>query len=453
MAMLDFPITFVLSVFDGICVTLLLNAYLRKRAFFETRWGNVAVSLSIALVWTAIILLVTSYVPRSYQGFQSIAILISGFLLAVAFYRTPTKMSLLPMALVFIAQHVLLMLTELVEGIVYCWVQNIPLAEAQGDPAAFLAAGIVSRIVLFFMIIAFLRRHRLGRGMFSEKGINRIWLTLLCPAGVTVVAVYALLFAYHDTNETGRILIIVAAMSLMFLKLVILYIFNEVIANENELSLAGMQVQQIEYQLQAVSAIARISQEHETLLHDEKNKLVIVLDLLQTGNISEGVSALRSIAGEISGVVREAYTAYLKTDIMLSVKHAAAAEQNIQMTISAKPFGPGKLPLRDEDLAVIMGNILDNAIEAVVQLPKDRVIKVGMEECGEDYLITVINNTASDIEIVDNIIPTTKVAGGLHGVGLRSVGRLLHRYQGEYFLQSDSGWFQFTARIPFQQRG
>ena len=61
--------------------------------------------------------------------------------------------------------------------------------------------------------------------------------------------------------------------------------------------------------------------------------------------------------------------------------------------------------------------------------------------------IVAIRNTCKPVKIIGEYIPTTKPNAQLHGFGLENVKTLLRKYNGEYAMEYDEGWFTFTGEI------
>jgi hypothetical protein len=66
----------------------------------------------------------------------------------------------------------------------------------------------------------------------------------------------------------------------------------------------------------------------------------------------------------------------------------------------------------------------------------------------EDSLFISIRNTSVPVEIVDNMIATTKKNKQNHRYGLQQVHFILDKQNAEYSFSYEDGWFQFVAEIP-----
>lgn len=103
------------------------------------------------------------------------------------------------------------------------------------------------------------------------------------------------------------------------------------------------------------------------------------------------------------------------------------------------------LQLDSVDITTILGNLLDNAIEACVIYGENSQIQVKV--LLGNTLFFAIRNTCKPVKIIGEYIPTTKPNAQLHGFGLENVKTLLRKYNGEYAMEYDEGWFTFTGEI------
>lgn len=90
------------------------------------------------------------------------------------------------------------------------------------------------------------------------------------------------------------------------------------------------------------------------------------------------------------------------------------------------------------DFTIILGNLLDNALEAVTKLPPQKRIIRFYLNFQSDYLIiqmrNIYNPTVSDIR--DGKAYTTKVDKDLHGIGLKRIKNAAAKYNGSFEYQT-----------------
>ena len=92
---------------------------------------------------------------------------------------------------------------------------------------------------------------------------------------------------------------------------------------------------------------------------------------------------------------------------------------------------PMEMPFRGADISLIMGNLLENAVEGTRKTNGKRYIRLKVQYNRNNLLITVENSYKGDLEKWKNgELKTTKADTANHGIGLPSVRRAVEKYQG-----------------------
>ena len=129
-------------------------------------------------------------------------------------------------------------------------------------------------------------------------------------------------------------------------------------------------------------------------------------------------------------------------DAILNSKLSIAAAKNIKVKAEARI--PVSLTVSELDLCIVIGNLLDNAIEACASLPEeDRLIRIYMEMKG-NYLYFSLINTAEGRK--KHSFKTTKGDG--HGFGLARVDAIVKKYGGYLTRASEDGAFSTEVLLP-----
>ena len=129
-------------------------------------------------------------------------------------------------------------------------------------------------------------------------------------------------------------------------------------------------------------------------------------------------------------------------DAILNSKLSIAMEQHIK--IKAEANIPVALTVSELDLCIIIGNLLDNAIDACLELPiEERLIRIYMEMKG-NYLYFALTNTASGKK--KKHFKTTKGEG--HGLGIARIDTIVKKYGGYVTRASEDGAFSTEVLLP-----
>ena len=100
------------------------------------------------------------------------------------------------------------------------------------------------------------------------------------------------------------------------------------------------------------------------------------------------------------------------------------------------------------DVTIVLGNLIDNAMEACAGLSDpNRWVSIQILY-SENMLSILIINPSNIVQINDGHIPTTKQDPLLHGFGIGNVKDILEKYHAEYLFTYDDGRFIFSADWP-----
>ena len=133
-------------------------------------------------------------------------------------------------------------------------------------------------------------------------------------------------------------------------------------------------------------------------------------------------------------------TGNLYIDSIVNYKADVADREGISLLADIKV--PGDAEMNAEDITICLGNILDNAIEAVKKRKDDREIHLCVS-ADQDNLFIHIVNAYSDgmIRKEGGRYLSSKGEGRGHGLGLLIVRQIVEKYEGEMTIQDKNGKF------------
>lgn len=114
---------------------------------------------------------------------------------------------------------------------------------------------------------------------------------------------------------------------------------------------------------------------------------------------------------------------------------------------------PESIPVSDFELAGLLGNILDNAIEACLKFynPADTFITFHMKPVKTMLLIEIKNSSDGYYVYKGKGFGTTKKEGN-HGLGLPRVKQILERYEGFWQIEPKQDTFEISLMIPLNTK-
>lgn len=182
------------------------------------------------------------------------------------------------------------------------------------------------------------------------------------------------------------------------------------------------------------------------LWHDLRNHISLLNLLLREEKYGQMRDYLKVFGEEADRVALPAKSGNLIVDAVLADKAAKAKRENINVDMELCDLT--MLPLKPDEICSLFGNLLDNAIEACIRAQGEKRILVTCRMRGEDIYFSVRNTLAEGETTQGNGLLSHKkdrenVVG--HGLGLRSVERVVNRYAGEVVTGVEDG--MFTAAV------
>lgn len=267
------------------------------------------------------------------------------------------------------------------------------------------------------------------------------WVYLYLALPVLIILIVSrlmqILTCFYSIN--GNIVSIIWLICLISVLFVICFflLFADVKAREEKIQ-NKMLRQQISIQEQIYGQQYKSLREVRRLQHDLKHSLVVVEQLLIEKDSIGAEKYLRKFLQNLEGVDGfDCGETVWRT--LLSIKRDRAKASGICCEIDIKEKGLKKLDV--VDICILLGNLLDNAIEAEEKIQGCRIIKIMIREEGLVY-IQVKNRITESIDFsIENLI-TTKTNVNLHGFGILCVKEIVKKYNGICEFEKIDDWFQ-----------
>ena len=193
----------------------------------------------------------------------------------------------------------------------------------------------------------------------------------------------------------------------------------------------------------------RVSEETIDLINRKYHDLKHQIAFLKS-DITE--SQKREYLDEMEAEVRQYeaqnHTGHHIVDTILTEKHLQCQRLGIQMTAVVDGTALSFLPVME--ICSLLGNALDNAIEAVQQVedPQERLIHFSAARQKGFLRIAVGNRFRGDLKIRDGLPVTTKEDKSFHGFGVRSMKSIAEQHDGSLHTEVRDGWFRLSILIP-----
>lgn len=183
--------------------------------------------------------------------------------------------------------------------------------------------------------------------------------------------------------------------------------------------------------------------------HDYHNHIQAMQASMALGKYDEVTAYLHALNDDLTNVDTTLKTGRVMVDAILNGKMNIAAQNHIAVKATAKI--PEQTPVTDIDLCVIIGNLLDNAIEENQKLPiGDRFIRIYIGQKNTQCYLAFTNAAGKKQQRHGNgsgtLFGSTKGSG--HGFGLARVESIVKKYDGMFSADSEDGGFTAEILIP-----
>ena len=207
------------------------------------------------------------------------------------------------------------------------------------------------------------------------------------------------------------------------------------------LKLVEYQTEQSEKHLNEVRSIHK---EMRGYKHDFHNHLQALKGQLEAGEVDRALAYIEQLDNQLMNVDTLLKTGNVSLDAILSAKIAQAKAENIAVTVKANV--PDALTISDLELSIIIGNLLDNAIEACRTLMGERFIRIFISMKGNMLYFSMLNAAGEKMKKTGSLFATHK--GGVHGFGLRRAEAILEEHGGWVKYNSEDGAFTSEFLVP-----
>lgn len=245
----------------------------------------------------------------------------------------------------------------------------------------------------------------------------------------------------EDVLSTWNIFSVILMFSVLF--------FNMNRQYESEKEIARLKEGQAELLERDYQNLNRTYSENAKLFHDLHNHLAILHRYLSRGNANEALQYLEDLRAPVQEIMQSGWTGDDAIDYLISNKIAYAKEQHVSTKVNIE--FPRHTNIRSADLTAILGNLLDNALEAIKSVPENqRFINLTIRRINNMLVIKVENGCETVPLLKQGELLSTKQESGLHGWGLKSVRAAAEKYDGIVENTYEEKVFRVVVTLSFE---
>ena len=284
--------------------------------------------------------------------------------------------------------------------------------------------------------------------LIRKKQSSPVWYEVIF---YTVLAVgetfttYFMVINIQDDSSGGFIILFLSGCFL--LDIYIAFIFHRIsVVRKTEKENALLR-QQSDLQMSVYRDLQKRYERSMKIIHDAKKHVTALESLIQSENTEEAMNYKKSLYQKFDKLQLSFQHKNKILTVIINNELIKAENYNIKMQLIIDDIDMEFLS--DIDITTIVSNILDNAIEAVAELPEEKrnilfIIKEKM-----NCLVIHSENPYKNIEQSKNRFLSTK--NGHLGIGLKNIESVVNKYNGIFSVDISDENFVNIITIPYKK--
>lgn len=286
---------------------------------------------------------------------------------------------------------------------------------------------IVAHILLFGIVVIFCIINRKSNTKISTRILLPVLPCWVISILLGFVFVWQCLVLKYEWNP----LILVVLIGLLYTNIIMIYFTNK--TSEQAQLKKDFEIAEHHYAMQQEYYDQLRVQQEETraLWHD-------ISKYLRASQVDKSDEALQEVQQMLDSITQVVDVNNRVVSVILNEYFQAAKDADVSIDLDV--LVPTELFVTAADLYVLLGNTLDNAIEACTELPKEqRHITLKLKK-HNSMLYYEISNPYDEKHL-------HRARGNYHGFGLKNVAKCVEKYRGKLDVTKTNGIFRVVAHL------
>lgn len=394
--------------------------------FFKFRYNQPAF-IAFSVFLQAVVLLIINLLFPSASAASIGFVILTGALLNYWIFNGKF-LRILPPLLVWI---VLLGLTEGLVLVCFSLGIGVPASVLIEEPTQKILLALLTRGIL---LLVSKKAYKLLIVSRELKKIYLLEISVILILNIAIVLVFPKTLLVSTPVKTSNLVIIIVVLVASFS---ILKLFNGI------MQFASREAE-YELQLQYISNMHDFIHRLRAQRHDFNHHLGCIYGLLEDDQFNEAKSYTEQLIYRTDELNNLLKTNNPYVTAILNHKLSVAKQKDINLDVDVDI--PSKLVIEPADLSIIIGNILDNAIEACEKVEGYKYIKISIYE-KLSYLIIFVKNSAKEPkgDTKSLRLKTSKDDKDNHGFGIKNINYVVEKNSGKCEMSYADG--EFTVNI------
>lgn len=307
---------------------------------------------------------------------------------------------------------------------------------------------LITSQLLYILMINFILKHYSVHNNFKDF---KYMLFFVIP-NVFIVALLSEYFKlYYRSNNMNNSLFgnirMIGFASMALICALLTVITLDKLIKENDLRQRELLLtQQLNIQTRHYKDLHIQFKNTRSFKHDINNHLICIKNLIANGDIESTEEYLKRITQSLERLNLKVNTGNPFADAVISEKYNISIDKNIDFKCNAKI--PEDIKINPFDLCVIIGNALDNAIEACEKITDDKIKKYIhiTSTLKKSFIVFEIKNSMEGYIDKDHM-STDKGDPINHGLGFLNIESIADKYFGTTYIENSENMFVLNIML------
>lgn len=298
--------------------------------------------------------------------------------------------------------------------------------------------GVVCINLFYYFVSLIMKKFQIKK---TENIPRSYWIAIFLMPLSSLVIVFTVL-----TNESLNQVEIFANLMIIFaVDFMAFFLYEKIIRFMNNEKEKQMAIQKNAYYEKQLDLMDFSLKSTRSLRHDMKNHLATIYTSLNNGYVEQAQKYIEDVMNVYktnNGIASGNFA----IDSILNFKNQEANQNGVDIVFDIDI--PSNISIKPYDAAIILGNLLDNAIEAVVKSDViDKKINCNIKFNKGVLLIDIKNSFDGNILHKGNEFITTKSDKKMHGLGLKNVKASVEKYNGSIDIDHNNDTYEVDIML------
>jgi hypothetical protein len=287
-----------------------------------------------------------------------------------------------------------------------------------------------------------------GRKTIKPYGMTLLWGTALVMAAVAAESFYLYGIIYWDLS------LILPTFLTLFIIIIGWTSAKRIVNLQEELNQSALRFEftniEIALQKEYFDVMTGKMDEIRVINHDFHHFIGTMQRLVEAGNLADLQHFLAEYGEK---TLMEQLPVFCENMVANSIiGHYYSQAKKAEIGFEVQAHIPKEAAMSDSDLCIVIGNALENALDACKTMDSDvdkPIISFQVTTANSLSLFKVVNTYDGNVRRVNKKIVTTKKGPG-HGFGLQNIHKVVDRYGGDVHIDAGEHEFVVMVSIPLK---